>query len=51
MLYANAEIKSGNKVFNYIAIKALDRVKCVLSKLEPFTNKAYTNEQIVNKIN
>ena len=51
VLYANAEIKSGNKVFNYIAIKALDRVKCVLSKLEPFMNKAYTNEQIVNKIN
>ena len=51
VLYANAEIKSGNKVFNYLAIKALDRVKCVLSKLEPFMNKAYTNQQIVNKIN
>lgn len=51
VLYANAEIKSGNKVFNYIAIKALDRVRCVLSKLEPYMNKAYTNEQIVNKIN
>lgn len=51
VLYANAEIKSGNKVFNYIAIKALDRVKYVLSKLEPFLNTDYTNEQIVNKIN
>lgn len=27
VLYANAELKSGNKLFNYIAIKALDRVR------------------------
>ena len=51
VLYANAEIKSGNKVFNYIAIKALDRVRFVLQKLSPFMNSGYTNEQIVNKIN
>ncbi len=51
VLYANAEIKSGNKVFNYIAIKALDRVKCVLEQLSVHRNPNYTNEQIVNKIN
>ena len=51
VLYANAEIKSGNKVFNYIAIKALDRVNCVLEQLSVHRNSAYTNEQIVNKIN
>lgn len=50
ILYANAEIKSGNKVFNYIAIKALDRVRCVMSQLKLYLNPAYTNEQIVNKI-
>lgn len=51
VLYANAEIKSGNKVFNYIAIKALDRVRIVLNHLSVHLNDGYTNEQIVNKIN
>lgn len=51
VLYANAEIKSGNKVFNYIAIKALDRVRHVLNQLSVHLNDGYTNEQIVNKIN
>lgn len=51
ILYANAEIESGNRVFNYIAIKALDRVKNTLTQLEPYLNSNYTNKQIVNKIN
>lgn len=51
ILYARAELAVHNDVFNYIAIKALDRVKQVLEKLKPYLNPSYTNEQIVNKIN
>lgn len=51
VLYADDEIKSGNKVFNYIAIKAIQRCKDVIFKLDEFRNKNYTQEQIINKIN
>ena len=51
VLYANQEIQSGNKVFNYIAIKAIERCKEVVKNLEPYINPAYTSTQIMNKIN
>lgn len=51
VLYADDEIKSGNKVFNYIAIKAIQRCKDVITRLDEFRNKNYTQEQIINKIN
>ena len=50
VLYANDEIKCGNKVFNYIAIKAIARCKEIVKSLEPQLNKTYTQEQIINKI-
>ena len=50
VLYANDEIKCGNKVFNYIAIKAIARCKEIVRSLENQLNKAYTQEQIMNKI-
>ena len=50
VLYANDEIKCGNKVFNYIAIKAIARCKEIVKSLEPQLNKTYTQEQIMNKI-
>ena len=50
VLYANDEIKCGNKVFNYIAIKAIARCKQIVKSLEPQLNKTYTQEQIMNKI-
>ena len=49
VLYANDEIKCGNKVFNYIAIKAIARCKEIVKSLEPQLNKTYTQEQIMNK--
>ena len=51
VMYANAELTSGNKVFNYIAIKAIERCKEVVKKLEPYINPAYNSSQIMNKIN
>lgn len=51
ILYANAELTSGNKVFNYIAIKAIERCKEVVKNLEPYINVEYTSCQIMNKIN
>ena len=50
VLYANDEIKCGNKVFNYIAIKAIARCKEIVKSLESQLNKTYTREQIMNKI-
>lgn len=50
VLYANDEIKCGNKVFNYIAIKAIARCKDIVKSLESQLNKSYTQEQIMNKI-
>ena len=43
VMYANAELTSGNKVFNYIAIKAIERCKEVVKKLEPYINPTYTS--------
>jgi len=51
VLYANAELKSGNQVFNYIAIKAIARCKEIIEKFDKHRNIAYTKEQIINKIN
>lgn len=51
VLYANDEIKCGNKVFNYIAIKAIARCKELVDQLDEFRNMNYTKEQIMNKIN
>lgn len=51
VLYANDEIKSGNTTFNYIAIKAIARCKQVVIMLDQFRNDAYTQDQIINKIN
>lgn len=51
VLYAKSEIVSGNKVFNYIAIKAIARCKEVIIKLDEFRNDTYTQDQIINKIN
>ena len=51
VMYANAELKSGNTIFNYIAIKAIERCKCVVQQLEPYINPTYTSMQIMNKIN
>ena len=51
VLYSNAELKCGNRVFNYIAIKAIARCKELLDKLDDIRNTAYTKEQIMNKIN
>ena len=51
VLYANDEIKCGNKVFNYIAIKAIERCKELVDKLDEFRNKTYSKEHIMNKIN
>ena len=51
VLYANDEIKCGNRIFNYIAIKAIARCKEIVASLEAHLNKSYTQEQIMNKIN
>lgn len=51
VLYANAELKSGNQVFNYIAIKAIARCKEIVEKFDTYRNATYTKEQIINKIN
>lgn len=51
VLYADDEIKCGNRVFNYIAIKAIARCKELVDALDDCRNDAYTKEQINNKIN
>ena len=51
VLYASDELKVGNSVFNYIAIKAIGRCKEVVDSLKDHLNKNYTNDQIMNKIN
>ena len=51
VLYANDEIKCGNRIFNYIAIKAIARCKEIVASLEAYLNNNYTQEQIMNKIN
>ena len=51
VLYANDEIKCGNRIFNYIAIKAIARCKEIVASLEAHLNTSYTQEQIMNKIN
>ena len=51
VLYANDEIKCGNRIFNYIAIKAIARCKEIVASLEANLNNSYTQEQIMNKIN
>ena len=51
VLYANDEIKCGNRIFNYIAIKAIARCKQIVASLEAHLNKSYTQEQIMNKLN
>lgn len=51
VLYANAELKCGNQVFNYIAIKAIARCKDIIDKFDSCRNSDYTKEQIINKIN
>ena len=51
VLYANDEIKCGNRIFNYIAIKAIARCKEIVASLEAHLNNNYTQEQIMNKIN
>ena len=51
VLYANDEIKCGNRIFNYIAIKAIARCKEIVASLEAHLNNSYTQEQIMNKIN
>lgn len=51
VLYANDEIQCGNKVFNYIAIKAIARCKEVINNLKKYKNENYTDDQIMNKIN
>lgn len=51
VLYANDEIKSGNRMFNYIAIKAIARCKEVVERFDKFRNSKYTKAQIMNKIN
>jgi len=51
VLYSADEIKTGNKIFNYIAIKTLKRCSDVLQQLEKYIKKPYTKEQIADKIN
>ena len=51
VLHAHGEIDAGNKVFNYIAIKAISRCKEIVDKFDEYRNTAYTKEQIINKIN
>ena len=51
VLYASAEIASGNQVFNYIAIKAIARCKEIMNNIDEYRNLAYTKEQLINKIN
>lgn len=51
IIYASDELKSGNKVFNYIAIKSLNRVYEVTNKLETAIKEPYTKETISNIIN
>ena len=51
VLYSHDELLVGNTKFNYIAIKAIARVKEVIGRLSPYINDGYTNDQIVNKIN
>lgn len=51
VLYASAEIASGNQVFNYIAIKAIARCKEIMNNIDEYRNPAYTKEQLINKIN
>lgn len=51
VLYASAEIASGNQVFNYIAIKAISRCKDIMNSIDKYRNPNYTKEQLINKIN
>lgn len=51
VLYAHDELSVGNKNFEIIAKKALIRVNEVLTKLSPYINAEYSNEQIIEKIN
>lgn len=51
VLYASAEIASGNQVFNYIAIKAIARCKEIMNNIDEYRNPTYTKEQLINKIN
>lgn len=51
VLYAHDELSVGNKNFEIIAKKALIRVNEVISKLIPYINTNYTNDQIIDKIN
>lgn len=51
VLYSNDEIKCGNRVFNYIAIKAIARCKALVDALDSCRNPAYTKEQLNSKIN
>jgi len=44
VLYASAEIASGNQVFNYIAIKAISRCKDIMNKIDAYRNPQYTKE-------
>lgn len=44
VLYSSAELKCGNQVFNYIAIKSIARCKEVIEKLDYCRNKAYTKD-------
>ena len=50
VLYASAEIESGNQVFNYISIKAISRYKDIMNKIDAYRNPQYTKEQLINKI-
>lgn len=51
ILHAHGEIDAGNRVFNYIAIKAIVRCKEIIEKFDVYRNEIYTKEQIINKIN
>ena len=51
VMYSADEIKTGNKIFNYIAIKTLKRCNDTMIMLEKYVRKPYTKEQISEKIN
>ena len=51
ILYSADEIKTGNKIFNYIAIKTLKRCNDTMQMLESYIKEPYTKEQISEKIN
>ena len=51
VLYAKDELAVGNSHFNKIVEKALIRVNEVLTKLTPYINTKYSNDEIINKIN